>query len=55
MIENEKEWTPNTSSVYYCNYLCGQRNHACEYKAQFEKKAEIADSRHYNPETESFE
>ena len=31
-IEQEKEWAPDTSSEYYCRYLCGQRNNACEYK-----------------------
>ena len=32
LIEKETEWAPNTSSKYYCNYICGQRNNACEYK-----------------------
>ena len=32
LIENEKDWLPNTSNSYYCRYLCGQRNSACEYK-----------------------
>lgn len=31
LIENEKEWPPNPE-YYYCHYLCGQRNCACEYK-----------------------
>lgn len=31
LIENEKEWLPNPD-YYYCHYLCGQRNCACEYK-----------------------
>lgn len=31
LIENEKEWLPNPN-YYYCHYLCGQRNCACEYK-----------------------
>lgn len=31
LIENEKEWPPNPD-YYYCHYLCGQRNCACEYK-----------------------
>lgn len=30
-IEKETEWKPNPDE-YYCRYLCGQRNHACEYK-----------------------
>lgn len=33
LIEKETEWTPSPD-VYYCRYLCGQRNNACEYKAQ---------------------
>lgn len=53
LIENEKEWCPN-QDYYYCNYLCGQRNHACEFKPQPVKK-EQEDDRYYNPETESFE
>ena len=32
LIEKETEWTPSPDS-YYCRYLCGQRNNACEYKA----------------------
>ena len=32
LIESEKEWAPNNESYYYCNYICGQRNNACEYK-----------------------
>ena len=31
LIEKETEWAPNPD-VYYCRYLCGQRNNACEYK-----------------------
>lgn len=31
-IENTTEWKPNPD-FYYCNYLCGQRENACEYKA----------------------
>ena len=31
-IENEKDWLPNTSNLFYCRYLCGQRMNACEYK-----------------------
>lgn len=53
LIENEKEWYPN-QDYYYCNYLCGQRNHACEFKQKPVKK-EQEDDRYYNPETESFE
>ena len=33
LIQNEKEWAPSPD-FWYCNYLCGQRNNACEYKAQ---------------------
>lgn len=31
LIEEEKTWFPNPD-YYYCNYLCGQRKNACEYK-----------------------
>lgn len=31
LIEQEKLWLPNPD-YYYCNYLCGQRENACEYK-----------------------
>lgn len=31
LIKNESLWLPNPD-YYYCNYLCGQRNNACEYK-----------------------
>lgn len=31
LIEKETNWPPNPDS-YYCRYLCGQRNNACEYK-----------------------
>ncbi len=31
-IEKEVIWLPNPH-YYYCHYLCGQRNNACEYKA----------------------
>lgn len=31
LIENEHTWFPNPD-YYYCNYLCGQRQNACEYK-----------------------
>lgn len=30
-IEKEMLWLPNPN-YYYCHYLCGQRNNACEYK-----------------------
>ena len=53
LIENEKLWLPH-QDYYYCHYLCGQRNHACEYKPQPVKKEE-GDGRHYNPETDSYE
>lgn len=55
LIETEKEWLPNNSSLYYCNYLCGQRNHACEYKPQLSNKSNTQDNLHYNPETDSYE
>lgn len=32
LIEKETLWLPNNRSYYYCHYLCGQRNNACEYK-----------------------
>lgn len=31
LIEHESSWFPNPD-YYYCHYLCGQRNNACEYK-----------------------
>lgn len=31
LIEKEELWLPNPD-YYYCHYLCGQRNNACEYK-----------------------
>ena len=31
LIKSETEWKPSPQK-YYCNYLCGQRNNACEYK-----------------------
>ena len=56
LIENEKDWLPNNSSSYYCNYLCGQRNNACEYKPQPNgKRNKEQDSLYYNPETDSYE
>ena len=55
LIETEKEWLPNPD-FYYCNYLCGQRNHACEYKPQPTSKSNnTQDNLHYNPETDSYE
>lgn len=54
LIEKEKEWRPNPD-YYYCHYLCGQRNHACEYKPQPTSKKTEEDKRHYNPETDSFD
>ena len=32
LIAKETEWAPHPDP-YYCRYLCGQRNNACEYKA----------------------
>lgn len=54
LIEKEKEWRPNPD-YYYCHYLCGQRNHACEYKPQPTSKKNESDNRQYNPETDSYE
>ena len=55
LIEAEKEWLPNPD-FYYCNYLCGQRNHACEYKPKPTGKSNnTQDNLHYNPETDSYE
>ena len=54
LIEKEKEWRPNPD-YYYCNYLCGQRNHSCEYKPQPTSKRSEEDNRYYNPETDSYE
>ena len=55
LIETEKEWLPNPD-FYYCNYLCGQRNHACDYKLQPTGKSNnTQDNLHYNPETDSYE
>lgn len=51
LIANEKLWFPNPD-YYYCHYLCGQRNHACQYKPQPIIKE---DNRQYNPETETYE
>ena len=53
LIENESKWLPNPD-FYYCNYLCGQRNNACAYKPQ-PTKSKNEDTRHYNPETDSYE
>ena len=54
LIENEENWSPNPD-YYYCNYLCGQRENACEYKPQPVSKKTYENSGYYNPETESFE
>ena len=54
LVEKEHEWRPNPD-YYYCYYLCGQRNHACEYKPQPVNKKMDEDDRHYNPETDSYE
>jgi len=32
LIEKEVLWLPNPH-YYYCHYLCGQRNNACEFKS----------------------
>lgn len=47
LIENESLWLPN-QDYYYCNYLCGQRNNACEFKPQpISKKSD--DDEYYDP------
>ena len=47
LIENESLWLPN-QDYYYCNYLCGQRNNACEFKPQpISKKSN--DDEYYDP------
>ena len=47
LIENESLWLPN-QDYYYCNYLCGQRNNACEFKPQpISKKSN--DGEYYDP------
>lgn len=32
LIENEVMWLPNNKNTFFCNFLCGQRLNACEYK-----------------------
>ena len=54
LIETEKEWLPNNSSSYYCNYLCGQRNNACEYKIKLYSNKND-NNKYYNPEEDKFE
>ena len=47
LIEKESLWLPN-QDYYYCNYLCGQRNNACEFKPQpISKKSN--DDEYYDP------
>ena len=55
LIEAEKEWLPNNSSSYYCNYLCGQRNNACEYKIKLYSNKNDVNNKYYNPEEDKFE
>lgn len=55
LIENEKDWLPNNSSSYYCNYLCGQRNNACEYKIKLYSNKNDVNNKYYNPEEDKFE
>ena len=55
LIETEKEWLPNNSSSYYCNYLCGQRNNACEYKIKLYSNKNDVNDEYYNPEEDKFE
>ena len=33
LIQNECMWLPDNSNQFYCRYLCGYRNAACDYKA----------------------
>lgn len=47
LIENEVLWLPN-QDYYYCNYLCGQRNNACEFKPQPISKKNN-DDEYYDP------
>lgn len=47
LIENESLWLPN-QDYYYCNYLCGQRNNACEFKPQPISKKNN-DDEYYDP------
>lgn len=55
LIENEKNWFPNPD-FYYCNYLCGQRNHACEFKPKpTGNRNKEQNNLYYNPETDSYE
>ena len=54
LIENEKDWLPSPD-FYYCNYLCGQRSHACEYKPQPISKSDAQEDMIYNPETDTYE
>ena len=55
LIEAEKQWLPNNSSSYYCNYLCGQRNNACEYKIKLYSNKNDVNNKYYNPEEDKFE
>lgn len=48
LIEAEKEY-PCNPDYFYCNYLCSQRNNACEFKPQPIPKEE---SEPFNPENE---
>lgn len=32
LIKNECLWLPDNSNSFYCNFLCGYRNAACDYK-----------------------
>ena len=50
LIENEKEY-PCNPDFFYCNYLCSQRNNACEFKPQPVPK-EDPNAEYYNPESE---
>jgi len=48
LIEAEEEY-PCNPDFFYCNYLCSQRNNACEFKPQPISKEDPSDD-YYNPE-----
>ena len=48
LIEAEKEY-PCNPDFFYCNYLCSQRNNACEFKPQPMPKDDSS-GEYYNPE-----
>lgn len=48
LIETEKDF-PCNPDFFYCNYLCSQRNQACEFKPMPMSKNDPSDD-YYNPE-----